>query len=211
MSDAAIGKRGSGWHRVVGWFGIACLLLASGLSGYVGWLLWGTGIQTAHAQTLLRSEFHPAGSHPSALHPAAPHPLPGSAYGEILIPSIHVDMMVVEGTDYESLKKGPGHYTDTANPWDKTGRVGIAGHRTTYLHPFYNLDKLEAGDTITVRTANGTYDYKVTKVYVIPSVGSGVVLQQTQNPTMVLTTCNPRFSATQRLIVTADRADGAQK
>jgi sortase A len=111
----------------------------------------------------------------------------------------------VQGTDSTSLKKGPGHYLNTANPWDATGRVGIAGHRTTSLHPFYSLDRVRVGDSISLRTANGTYEYRVTRVFVIPSVGSGVVLFQSSNPTLVLTTCNPRFSSSQRLIVTADR------
>jgi sortase A len=202
MSDQAETPRRFGWWRVVGAFGLACLLLASGLGGYVGWLLWGTGIQTAHAQTQLRLEFHPG--HRTGSHPVVP-PLPGNVYAEIQIPSIGVDAMVVQGTDSASLKKGPGHYLDTANPWDPTGRVGIAGHRTTYLHPFYSLDRVRAGDSISLRTANGTYEYRVTRVFVIPSVGSGVVLFQSSNPTLVLTTCNPRFSSSQRLIVTADR------
>ena len=58
-----------------------------------------------------------------------------------MIPSIDLDVVVVQGTDYESLKKGPGHYLDTADPWEDTGRVGIAGHRTTYLAPFFDLDR----------------------------------------------------------------------
>lgn len=204
MSTQAYRTRRFGWHRVVAGFGMACLLLASGLTGYVGWLLWGTGIQTAHAQTQLRAEFHPT-ERPST-HAVIP-PLRGDVYAEIRIPSIGVDSMVVQGTDYESLKKGPGHYPDTANPWDKTGRVGIAGHRTTYLHPFYSLDRVRPGDAIVLRTASGTFDYRVTRVFVIPSAGSGFVLEQTADPTLVLTTCNPRFSSSQRLIVTADRVD----
>ena len=71
-------------------------------------------------------------------------------------------MIVVQGTDYESLKKGPGHYLDTADPWDGTGRVGIAGHRTTYLHPFFDLDQVQDGDTISLLTQFGRYDYIVT-------------------------------------------------
>ena len=89
----------------------------------------------------------------------APRILPGDAYADILIPSIGLDMVVVQGTDYESLKKGPGHYLDTADPWDGTGRVGIAGHRTTYLHPFFDLDQVQDGDTISLLTRYGRYDY----------------------------------------------------
>jgi len=45
----------------------------------------------------------------------------------------------------------------------------------------------------------------VNDVFVIPTEGSGKVLTQTDTPTLVLTTCHPEYSATQRLIVTADR------
>jgi sortase A len=181
-------------------------MLSFALAGYIGWLLWGTGLQTAHAQEQLRSDFHPSTEAPTA--PVAP-PLPGQAYAELMIPSIGVDVIVVQGVDTNSLKEGPGHYPTTANPWDAAGRVGIAGHRTTYLHPFYDLDRVKVGDPITLRTAHGTYEYSVTKVFVIPSAGSGVVLSQTAKPTLVLTTCAPRYSATQRLIVFADRISSA--
>jgi sortase A len=114
-------------------------------------------------------------------------------------------MIVVEGTDYDDLKKGPGHYADTANPWEDGGRVGIAGHRTTYSAPFWDLQDLDVGDRIVLRTEYGTFTYEVDDSFVIPSAGSGVVLEQTRAPTLVLTTCNPRFSDAERLIVTAVR------
>lgn len=193
------------------WFGIVCLVVASGLGGYIGWLLWGTGLTTKAAQADLRRDFTPViNSKPMTQAPppgSAALPLRGTAYAELIIPRINLDMIVVQGTDEESLKKGPGHYPETANPWDPTGRVGIAGHRTTYLHPFYYLNEMQVGDPITLRTQYGTFEYRVTQVFIIPAEGSGVVLNQTVKPTLVLTTCNPRYSATQRLIVTADRVD----
>jgi sortase A len=116
--------------------------------------------------------------------------------------------VVVEGTDTESLKKGPGHYARTAYPWEDHGRVGIAGHRTTYGSPFWALDELEAGDRIVLATEYGVFDYRVTGSRIIaPSDGS--VLRPTDEPTLVLTTCHPRFSAAQRLVVFADRVDPA--
>lgn len=189
------------------WFGVACLLGAAGCAGFVVWLLWGTGLATHASQHRLADAF--ASLHqPTVNIPPPPGwtPLPGSLYGEIMIPVIGADYYIVQGTDYVSLKNGPGHYINTANPWDPTGRVGIAGHRTTYLHPFYHLDELKPGDTITIRTAKyGDYTYRVTKVFILPAPGSGKVLDQTKAPTLVLTTCNPTYSSAQRLIVTADR------
>ena len=192
---------------ILRWFGIACLMVAAGLGGYIGWLLWGTGLTTKAAQTELKHDFTQVidTKDPAQAPPAGVEPLRASAYAELVIPRIDLDLIVVEGTDTESLKKGPGHYPDTADPWDPTGRVGIAGHRTTYLAPFYSLDAMHVGDTITLRTEYGTFDYHVARVYVIPEAGSGIVLTQTTEPTLVLTTCNPRYSSRERLIVIADR------
>jgi sortase A len=194
------------WGVGLHWFGMACLMAAAGVGGYVAWLLWGTGLETKAAQEQLRPAFEAVvDTRAPGQAPADAAPLRGSAYAELIIPRIDLDMIVVQGTDTESLKKGPGHYPDTADPWDPSGRVGIAGHRTTYLAPFHDLDAMRVGDPITLRTEYGTFEYRVTQVYVIPSAGSGVVLTQTQAPTLVLTTCNPRYSSTERLIVTARR------
>ena len=76
-------------------------------------------------------------------------------------------------------QEGPAHYPDTADPWDGTGRVGIAGHRTTYLHPFLNLDRVRPGATIELITRHGTYTYEVDRNFVKPEAGAGVVLEQT--------------------------------
>jgi sortase A len=186
--------------------GFGCLMVAAGLAGYVAWLLWGTGLETARAQDELRETVAP-------LFERATPPsdderyLPGEAYAAIEIPSIDIDFIVVEGTDYVSLKSGPGHYPTSADPWDGTGRVGIAGHRTTYLHPFLDLDLVRVGDPITLHTKHGTYTYEVDRNYVLPEAGSGVALEQTAKPTLVLTTCHPKYSSRERLIVTATLVD----
>ena len=169
-------------------------------------MLWGTGLETARAQATLRSSFErQIGTRPPASTSARRPVLSGHAVAEMVVPAIDLDFVVVQGTGTEALKKGPGHYTDTAMPWDDSGRVGIAGHRTTYLHPFENLDALEAGDDIELRTRYGTYRYDVTRVFAIPAAGSGRVLEQTSPPDLVLTTCHPEFSSADRLIVYADR------
>lgn len=193
----------SGLRRLLRVVAFLCLMVAFGVGGYVGWLLWGTGLQTSQAQSTLRSDFETAVGRPDT-GTTPEDPLPGDAYAQIQIPAIVVDFMVVEGTDYEALKEGPGHYAQTADPWDGSGRVAIAGHRTTYQHPFLELDRLDEGDDIVLRTAKGTFTYDITRVFVIPSEGSGKVLTQTRQPSLVLTTCHPKYSAEERLIVTAD-------
>ena len=204
-------RRPFDWRTGVRWFGYLCLMGAAFFGGYVAWLLWGTGLETRAAQADLRDAITRTFGEGPGVGEDPPPPgtrqVPGSAYANILIPSIEVDYVVVEGTDYTSLKKGPGHYPDTADPWDRTGRVGIAGHRTTYLSPFYNLDQVSPGDDIVLLTKYGRYRYEVTDTSVIPEAGSGVVLQQTDEPTLVLTTCHPLFSSAERLIVEADLVD----
>jgi sortase A len=187
-------------------------MLGSGIAGYVGWLLWGTGLETARAQEQLRTEVSRRFDHPTPPPKKDERYLPGEAYAALVIPSIDINFIVVEGppdTSYLSsawtlqLKKGPAHYPDSADPWDGTGRVGIAGHRTTYLHPFLNLDRVRPGDRIRLITKHGTFAYEVDRNFVLPEAGSGVVLEQTEKPTLVLTTCNPKYSSRERLIVTA--------
>lgn len=177
-------------------------MVAAGLAGYVGWLLWGTGLETARAQDRLRTEAGRAFEHPVPPGTEERYAI-GDAYAAIVIPSIDIDFIVVEGTGYVDLKMGPGHYPTSADPWDGTGRVGIAGHRTTYMHPFLNLDKVRPGALIELITKHGTYRYEVDKNYVLPEATSGKALESTSKPTLVLTTCHPKYSSRERLIVTA--------
>jgi sortase A len=202
------GRRG----RILRVTGILFILAALALGGYVWWNLWGTGFAAQAAQNDLRPEFE---RNVTILRPSdAPERVanvPGKAVAIIRIPKIEVDLVVVQGVDTESLKKGPGHYTKTAYPWEDTGRVGIAGHRTTYGAPFWSLNELREGDRIVLATEYGTFTYRVTRTVITPPSGllpSGTsVLAPSVRPSLVLTTCNPRFSAAERLIVIADRVD----
>jgi sortase A len=196
--------------------GFACLMVAFGLAGYIGWLLWGTGLETARAQEQLRGAVTQEFTHPRPVPESGAHFLPGDAYAALVIPSIDLDFIVVEGPPgdsylssawIEQLKRGPTHYPASADPWDATGRVGIAGHRTTYLHPFLNLDRVNVDDRIELLTRYGTFTYAVERTFVLPEAGSGIVLEQTRAPTLVLTTCNPKYSSRERLIVTAKLID----
>ena len=186
---------------------------------FIPYLLWGTGLMTAHSQSLLRAELraeqHRAGvtaispptgpavpaTPPPAVAPSVPPPPIGSPVGTIDIPKIGLDMVVVEGTDEPRLQLGPGHYPGTPLPGE-AGNVAIAGHRTTYLHPFYSLDALVPGDAITITTTQGSFRYDVTGSQVV-SPDDVAVVGPTPTPQLTLTTCNPRYSASQRLVVHA--------
>ncbi len=207
MSESAPPRRRFDWRTAVRWFGMACLMGSAFFAGYVAWLLWGTGLETSRAQDSLRPALERSFANPTPIEEAPPpgtREVPGSAYAMIEIGSIDIDFAVVEGTDYDSLKKGPGHYPDTADPWDLRGRVGIAGHRTTYMAPFYDLEQVRPGDPISLWTEYGEFVYEVSDVFVVPEATSGIVLEQTKHPTLVLTTCHPKYASSERLIVEAD-------
>jgi sortase A len=128
-------------------------------------------------------------------------PADGQPIATIDIPSIGANFVVVQGTGTADLELGPGHYDNTPLP-GQPGNAAIAGHRTTYLHPFYNLNELVAGDPIYVTTTQGRFQYDVTALAVVAPTDLAV-LDPTSVPTLTLTTCNPRYSAAQRLVAQA--------
>lgn len=132
----------------------------------------------------------------------APAPAPeGEAVALIRIPAVGVDKAVVSGVTVDALRKGPGHYPSTPLPGQR-GNAAIAGHRTTYGAPFGPLDGVADGDEILVTTRQGEFRYVVDRISVVePSQVE--VLDQTEEARLTLTTCHPRYSARQRLVVSA--------
>lgn len=128
-------------------------------------------------------------------------PLRGDAIGELSIPAIGVSQYVVEGTDTEDLRKGPGHYPDTPLPGE-AGTVAIAGHRTTYGAPFRKLDELERGDRIVLDMPFGRFAYRVTSTEVVDDNDLSV-LDRVGYRQLVLTACHPLYSAAQRIVAFA--------
>ncbi len=125
----------------------------------------------------------------------------GDALGRITIPKIGASYDIIQGTDVASLEKGPGHYEETALPGlDQT--VAIAGHRTTYLAPFRHIDELKPGDHIVLKMPYGLFTYVVqfhrivlpTALWIVKNVGY---------ERLVLSACNPLYSAAQRIVVFA--------
>ena len=108
----------------------------------------------------------------------------------------------MQGITVPDLRKGPGHYPDSPMP-GQLGNAAIAGHRTTYGEPFNRIDELVPGDEITIETLSGTFHYTVTRQLVV-SPRDVQVLDPTPNATLTLTTCHPKYSANQRLVVQAD-------
>lgn len=220
---------------VARWVGRGLLTVGVLVLAFVVYQLYGTDLITNRYQNQLRHRFQAAiakaetapaqpklpgvtltaappgngGSSPSVSLQAgrAAPAIPGGAFALIDIPRINLDMVVVQGVSAADLQKGPGHYPGTPSP-GQPGNVGIAGHRTTYLHPFRHIDELRPGDPIYLTTPGGIrYTYVVaSSLVVLPT--DRAVLADTRDDRLTLTTCTPPFSASHRLIVVAELQPG---
>ena len=125
-------------------------------------------------------------------------------------PLVHEDpLYVVNGVSLSDLQRGPGHYPGTALPGEE-GNFAVAGHRTTYGAPFFNLDQLRKDDEIIVTAPNGDeFTYTVRRQEIVGPGDTWVIGPdplERGKPLLTLTTCHPRFSNAQRLIVFAELA-----
>lgn len=125
----------------------------------------------------------------------------GDPVGRLRIGRIGLNMVVVQGTDHESLKKGPGHYVGSELPGEGH-LIYVAGHRTTYLAPFAAINNIRKGDYIRFELPYGTFTYRVTRHYVVAD-NAIAVLQDTGTEILRLQACHPRFFATHRYLVDA--------
>jgi sortase A len=125
----------------------------------------------------------------------------GGPVGRLKIGRLGLDIYVVQGTDHESLKKGPGHYLQSGLP-GQGKLIYIAGHRTTYLAPFAHINDIRDGDYMTLEVPYGTFEYRAVKHYVVPA-DDLAVLRDTGHEILRLQACHPRFFATHRYIVDA--------
>lgn len=146
----------------------------------------------------------------------------GDPLTRIIIPRLGVDAMVVEGTSQSALRAGAGHYPNTPLPGE-AGNVAIAGHRVTYGRPFNRMDELKVGDEVKLETPLAMHTYRVVghpadvaapcpngACWVTDPHDWGVV-EQTSRPILTLTTCHPKGSARQRLILRAELVDSVDR
>jgi len=125
----------------------------------------------------------------------------GQAIGRIRVPRMGVNMILVNGTDEGTLKKGPGRDLRTYMPGENR-LIYIAGHRTTYLAPFSHIDSLKAGDTVTLELPYATFDYTVTTHRIVKATDLSV-LRSPNHELLALQACHPRFFASHRYIAYA--------
>ena len=190
---------------------------------FVVYQLWGTGLVTARAQDSLEddlaarlAEAHTVGGTVPSTVDGAPTPRPGGpavaatapvappageAGGRIEIPAIRVDWIFVEGIGVDDLKKGPGHFPGTPFP-GQARNASLAGPRTTYGAPFNRIDELDPGDEIVVTTVQGTFRYIVSQQQIVEP-DQVEVLNDFGDNRLTLVACHPKYSARQRIVVSA--------
>ncbi len=138
------------------------------------------------------------------------HDVPvGNVLTRLRIPKqgIALDVLVVEGTTPAALRAGAGHYGTTPLPGEN-GNVAIAGHRTTFGRPFNHLDEMAPGDEVILDTPLAVYHYRAVAPFgghpnpwIVAPTDYSVVGQAGMDHMLTLTTCNPKGSAAQRLIL----------
>jgi sortase A len=183
-------------RRILSGFSIVTAVVAIGLLAYP----LATNLLQNRLQSKLAIQLH---SPQNKAAYTAGHTPEGDALTRIVIPAIKVDTVVVEGTGASALRAGAGHYPNTPLPGEE-GNVAIAGHRTTYGKPFANLDRLNPGDEIVLETPIGRHVYRVSRPPFVVSNTDFSVIDQTPGHHLTLTTCHPKGSARQRLVVKAD-------
>lgn len=182
---------------------------------FVLYELVGTSAITKGRQSVLQKDFQTVLAQPSAqlndaflgglglraTRRAGVRPL-----ARLRIPEIGVNVIVVDGVTLDRLAYGPGHYPQT-KMFGEEGTAGIAGHRTGWGAPFFNMDRLRRGDEVIVDTTIATYTYRVKDMIVVSPAHSEVLdgnPRSTAKQQLVLTTCTPKFTARDRLIVFTD-------
>jgi sortase A len=215
-------------RRTIAAIGRALVTIGLLILLFVVYELWGTGIFTARAQTRLKHDFeqqlqaakddNPVVTTPTTKPKKGEKPrrtttttidprllvptAEGKPEGIITIPKIGVDKVFVEGVQLSDLALGPGHYPGTPLP-GQIGNAAIAGHRTTHGAPFYNVNELAPGDDIIVQTLAGKYTYVVTKQPFAVKPTAYYVVANTKDAQLTLTSCNPRYSAAERIVIKA--------
>jgi sortase A len=142
------------------------------------------------------------------VQPLAPVPIPTpgpQAATRIAIPAIDVDAPVVEGDDWEQLKKGVGHHINSANPGER-GNCVLSGHNDVFGEVFRRLEDLELEDEVIVYTGVQPYRYVVKTKRIVEPTEVGVMYPTTK-PALTLITCHPYFVDSHRLVVVAELSE----
>jgi sortase A len=230
MTDLAVESRHAAGHSGDGLRmaarGVGQLLITAGLLIllFVAYELWGTGFYTQAQQHKLETTIQQqwsGGSAPDVSTLSVDNVRLGTGIAVLFIPRLgrHYHFVVVEGTGFSDLQRGPGHYPGTALP-GQVGNFAVAGHRTTYLHPFKDIANLRRGDYIVLETKDHWFTYRIEDI-----PGTNVPWKEIVQPTAVqvaypvpdqpdpgktptlklltFTSCHPEYSARERYVIHA--------
>jgi LPXTG-site transpeptidase (sortase) family protein len=164
---------------------IGALILALAVTAVLeGWFYQWSGHRQLNATLLSGERVHAAGKKSDAR--VNPRPARGMLLAKLQVPRLNMSVVVLEGSDDGTLKKGPGHIEETALPGE-LGNVGIAGHRDTHFRPLRNI---RINDKVIVTTTTSTIHYFIDTMDIIHPSDMGI-LDPTEGPTLTLVTCYP--------------------
>jgi len=189
---------------------------------FLGWQVWLGNLIDGNAQkdeSIALSQTWSKGERPQAATVERPDPGPpvvGTApanavqFANLIVPRFGADYTrpIAEGIGHDDvLAFGVGHYPGTAMPGE-VGNTAYAAHRTGHGSPFFDIEKMQVGDSIYVETEAGWYRYVVRSLEYVPPTGVGVIAPVPQMPgatptdrLITLTSCNPVYTADERMAV----------
>ncbi len=204
---------GARWRLLARTAGELLLTAAAVVLLLAGYQVWGRTTLIGAQQDRLDNQLARAWGNPTVAtatpvaSPDPTDPLPGSAIGRLYIPRLHLRWVVVEGVAPRQIRYSPGHYPGTALPGE-VGNFAVAGHREPGM--FWDLDRVQAGDTLIVETRSYWYLYRVFQNQIVAPKAVEVVAPVPNRPgqrpidrDLTLTTCNPKWDDLQRLVVHA--------
>jgi len=113
---------------------------------------------------------------------------PVESLAVLRIPSLHLEVPVLEGTDAVTLNRGVGRIAGTSLPGEG-GNIGIAGHRDGF---FRRLKDIRTGDAIELVTISGTDVFVVDQIR-ITSPADVSALRPRAKHSLTLVTCYPFY------------------
>lgn len=222
-------RLGAGW-QIIGIIAELLITAAVICALYIVWLFWWTGVQSEHTQAQARESATTTWTQPAqsgsgtaiAKEQAGDPPVqPTSANEGDLVAEVYIPRFgnqwvrnIVQGTSLEQLNKhGMGHYEESQMP-GAIGNFAFAGHRAGYGSPLADINLLQTGDAIIIRTQDYWYVYRYTKHLVVLPTETQVVAANPEQPgsaptkrMLTMTTCTPRYSTpTHRWIAYAEFA-----
>lgn len=207
MGDAL---RRPGGRRALSLLSIVLLLAGVAMFAYPV----GTDLFSRYKQSQLKSAFNSVETREAYISRTI---AVGEGLTRLKIEDIDVDVVVVEGVTPSALRAGAGHYPGTPLPGE-VGNVGIAGHRTTYGRPFNRLDELGEGDIVTLETPLAVHTYRALpgfnrhdNPFIVRPEDSAVLRPIGDKSLLTLTTCHPKGSARQRLVMTFELVKSVNK